>query len=317
VKINLRKEFVLAENTKKIEFLRTLPYIKALPEDQQFISDLIKDEYLTLAQQNTLIEYFNVENRHWRKWNGNSDFHVWVLFTNPEMCSVFDKELIAKARINIIPKLTKQSVGDLKNSVDEYAKGDSVFDQLYKEKKMKDKEEHLKRTSKTREISGYKINLINKLQEIIIGVSFPGLQVEFTKDEYETLMQGYNSKAMEEKWNIIPEDNCLHFCRSWTGDEIYRTEILHEKCEHGEYKIRTFYIERDRVSYEYIDYSMFVILILLYWVLLKRDVRHLIFDRYGKSEEEIIQLWSEFGSLLFTEEDYVEVNKENGEEDNK
>jgi hypothetical protein len=253
----------MAGKIKKIEFLKTLAHINAVPEDLQFISGLIKDEYLTPDQQNMLIVYFDVNNKHWKKWN-DSDFDVWVLFTNPEMCLVFDKELIEKARIDIIPKLTKQSIGDLKNNVEEYAKSNCVFDQLYKEKKLKDKEEYKKRTAKTREISGYKINFINKLQQIIIGVSFPGLQVEFTKDEYEILMQGYYSKTMEEKWDIIPEDNCLYFCRSWTGDEIYRTEILHEKCEHGEYKIRVFYIERDNVSYEYIDYSMFVILILLY-----------------------------------------------------
>jgi len=304
----------LAEEIKKIEFLKTLPYIKALPEYQQFISSLIKDEYLTINQQNMLIDYFNVENRHWRKWSGNSEFRVWVLFTNPERCSVFDKELLEKARINIIPDLTKYLVGDLKNYVDEYAKSNIVFNQLYTEKKLKDEQEQKKNNKKTREISGYKINLINKSQEIIIEVNFPGLLVEFTKDEYDIIMRGYYSKAMEEKWNIIPEGNCLHFCRSWTGDEIYRTEILNEKCEHGEYKIRTFYIEKNSVSHEYIDYSMFVILILLYWVLLKKDIRHIIFDRYGKNEGEILKLWSDFGCLLFTEEDYIENNKKNGEE---
>jgi hypothetical protein len=140
------------------------------------------------------------------------------------------------------------------------------------------------------------------------------LNIEFSKNEYEIIMQGYYSKTMEEKWNIIPESNYLHFCRSWTGDEIYRTEILNEKCEHGEYKIRTFYIEKDNVSYEYIDYSMFVILILLYWVLLRKDIRNIIFDRYGKNEKEIIKLWSDFGCMLFTEEDYIDNNKENGKD---
>jgi hypothetical protein len=116
----LRKELILTENIKKIEFLATLPYIKTLPEYQQFISSIIKDEYLTLNQQNMLVSYFNVENKHWEKWSGNSDFRVWVLFTNPEMCSVFDKELLIKARIDIIPNLSKQSIGDLENVVDEY-----------------------------------------------------------------------------------------------------------------------------------------------------------------------------------------------------
>lgn len=301
----------MAEKIKKKEFLATLPYIKKLPEYQQFISSLIKDEYLTLDQQNILIDYFNVENKHWEKWSGNSDFCVWVLFTNPEKFSVFDKELLVKARINIVLNLTKQSVGDLINNIDKYAKSDIAFNQLYTVKKIKDEKEQQKQNKKIRDISGHKINLLNKLQEIIIEVSFPGLQVEFSKDEYEIIMRGYYSKTMEEKWNIIPEGNCLHFCRSWTGDEIYRTEILNEKCEHGEYKIRTFYIEKNNVSYEYIDYSMFVILILLYWVLLKKDIRHIIFDRYDKNDFEIIKLWSELGNMLSTEED--DINEKNRE----
>jgi hypothetical protein len=110
----------------------------------------------------------------------------------------------------------------------------------------------------------------------------------------------------ETLWNDIFEGNILHFCRSWTGDEIYRVEILHEKCEHGEYKIRTFYVDRTKVDenfLEYLEFSMHSLIVLIYWCLLKRDIRHLIFNKYGQGEEGSILLWSEFGNMLFIDED--------------
>jgi len=166
---------------------------------------------------------------------------------------------------------------------------------------------------KTKEISGYKINLLEKLQQIIIDISFPGLLIEFTEKEYEILMQGYYAKTMEDKWNIIPEGNVLHFCRSWTGDEIYRAKILHEKCEHGEYKIRIFFVDRNRVDehfLEYLDFSIYSLILLLYWGILKRDVRHLIVEKYGQGEEGALRLWSEFGNMMFTEADYTSADEE-------
>jgi len=41
---------------------------------------------------------------------------------------------------------------------------------------------------KTKEISGYKINLLEKWQQITIDISFPGLLIEFTEKEYEILL---------------------------------------------------------------------------------------------------------------------------------
>ena len=102
----------------KSSFLRTLPYIGRDKSHQQFISKLINKIFLTKKDQDELSEYFNVRNKHWSRWSGESNFRIWMLFTSPESCSVFDKKLIDKARIKIIPYITVFEEGELdKNSV--------------------------------------------------------------------------------------------------------------------------------------------------------------------------------------------------------
>jgi len=308
----------MGEIIKKSIFLQNLPYLKGDIKEQQFISDLILDENLAQIQQNILLDYFDVTNSHWKKWNGESTFRIWFLFTNPESCNVFNKELLEQARIDIIPDLTKWSIGDMINNIEEYSKRNPIFAKLYNERKKQEEEDQRQKTTKTKEISGYKINLLKKLQQIIIDVSFPGVLIEFTKKEYEILMQGYYSKTMEEKWNIIPKGNILHFCRSWTGDEIFRAEILYEKCKHGDYKIHTFYVDREKVNENFLEYMEFIfysLIVLIYWCILKRDVRHLIMDKYGQGEKGAIFLWSEFGNMLFTDKDYDEADEKINEID--
>ena len=113
-------------------FLKKLPYIKGWHKDQIFVSKLIKKKiFLNKYDQNTLLEYFNIRNKHWSTWSGESGFDIWVLFTNPESCEIFNKELIEKARLNIIPYLTKWYVGDLDKYIKEYAKENKKFNELY------------------------------------------------------------------------------------------------------------------------------------------------------------------------------------------
>jgi len=298
----------MIETIEKKLFIKNLPGIQIWEDEQQFISDLIEDEYLTKSQQYILRNYFNTLIYQQRRDRGNYTFRVLFLFTNPESCLIFDKKRLEQARIDIIPNLSKWSIGDMKKNVEEYAKNNPIFNKLYTERKEQEKEKRKKKSMKIREISGYKITMLQKLQQIIIDVAIPGLVIEFSEKEYKILMQGYYSKTMEEKWNIIPEGNVLHFCHSWTGDEIYRAEILHEKCEHGEYKIRTFFVDKNRVDeyfLEYVDFSIHSLILLLFWGILKKDIRHLIIEKYGQGEKGALRLWSEFGNMLFTESDYV------------
>ena len=113
-------------------FLRKLPYICRWRKDRIFISSLIKKKvFLNKKDQTLLVEYFNVRNKHWSKCSGESGFDIWVLFSNPESCKIFDVKLIEKARLKIIPHMTKWYVGDLEKNVKEYAKVNSVFCELY------------------------------------------------------------------------------------------------------------------------------------------------------------------------------------------
>jgi hypothetical protein len=122
--------------TKKIVlkrlFLRKLPYIYRWKKDQIFISNLIKKRiFLNRSDQNLLLEYFNVKNKHWSENSGEYSFDIWVLFTNPESCKIFDKKLIDEARIKIIPYMTKWDIGELERNVKEYAKLNQNFNELY------------------------------------------------------------------------------------------------------------------------------------------------------------------------------------------
>lgn len=119
-------------------FLKKLPYIRAWPKDQKFISKLIKKSYLNRKDQDELTQYFDVTNEHWSKCSGESSFEIGILFSNPEMCGVFDKNLIKKARIKLVPRMSKFFIGDMEKNVKNYAKTDLEFNKLY-EKRISEK----------------------------------------------------------------------------------------------------------------------------------------------------------------------------------
>lgn len=43
----------------------------------------------------------------------------------------------------------------------------------------------------------------------------------FSNGEMDQIRRGHLSTAMEDKWNIFFENNCLYACRSWTGNTIF------------------------------------------------------------------------------------------------
>jgi hypothetical protein len=118
----------------KKKFLKTLPYINAWPKDQKFISKLIKKIYLNENDKKILSQYFDVTNKHWSNWDGESDFKIWVLFTTPEQCSIFDNKFIRRERIKIIPFMSKYAVGNLDNNIKQYANRDKEFNKLYRKR---------------------------------------------------------------------------------------------------------------------------------------------------------------------------------------
>jgi len=47
------------------------------------------------------------------------------------------------------------------------------------------------------------------------------LDKQFTKDEFEKIKLGFRSHDMDQRWNILYEDNLLYIHRSWTGHCIF------------------------------------------------------------------------------------------------
>ena len=44
---------------------------------------------------------------------------------------------------------------------------------------------------------------------------------QFTKEEFEKIKLGIKSRDMDQRWNILYEDNALYMHRSWTGHCIF------------------------------------------------------------------------------------------------
>ncbi len=52
------------------------------------------------------------------------------------------------------------------------------------------------------------------------------------EDGYQKLQLGRHAVEMEDKWNIYTDDLGVHFCRSWTGNEIYQFSIQNREGRH-------------------------------------------------------------------------------------
>ena len=146
---------------------------------------------------------------------------------------------------------------------------------------------------------------INTPKLINIFEVAPELKLFLSQEQYIELQKGLIPDAMEDKWFIYFENDCLFFHRSWTGNGIFRAEIIKEKgdIEDREYKIKEFYVERNKELYknENDEYDLDVLLQLILWGLLKLDVRKIFFEKYGTGEKGSIRIWSEFGRLFFPE----------------
>jgi len=115
-------------------FLKTLPYICCNRKERKFISRLINKTFLNEEDQAELTEYFNVRNKHWTSWGGESNFRYWMLFTNPNSCLLYDKARLKKARIMAVPYMSKFMVGKMDKNVRKYAKHDRDFGVLFEKR---------------------------------------------------------------------------------------------------------------------------------------------------------------------------------------
>jgi hypothetical protein len=138
----------------------------------------------------------------------------------------------------------------------------------------------------------------------------PDLKLFLSEDQYIKIKEGLIPEAMEDKWFIYFENDWLYFHRSWTGNGIFKVEIIKEKgdVEDREYKIKEFYVERNKEIYnnENDEYDLDVLLQLILWGLLRLDVRNIFFEKYGSDEKETIKIWSEFGRLFINVDEMKE-----------
>lgn len=68
----------------------------------------------------------------------------------------------------------------------------------------------------------------------------------FTRDEFEQMMQGLIPEVMEEKWFIYHASGWLHFHRSWTGFCIYQVQF--QERDSG-YTVELILVSRDVDQY--------------------------------------------------------------------
>ena len=67
--------------------------------------------------------------------------------------------------------------------------------------------------------------------------------LSYTKEELDKIRVGSIARSMDDKWDIIYEDDWLHFYRSWTGIEIYRAKFV--LLPDGNYKLQEILVNND------------------------------------------------------------------------
>jgi len=131
----------------------------------------------------------------------------------------------------------------------------------------------------------------------------PDITMSFTEEQYINLKKGINPKAMEDKWFVFFKDDCLHFLRSWTGEEMYRAEIIKEENggAEGKYSIKEFYVESDEKLYKDGDnkIDLDVLFQIIFVGLLGIDTRERFIEKYGSGAAGAALIWSLFGRMFF------------------
>ena len=123
--------------------------------------------------------------------------------------------------------------------------------------------------------------------------------LKFTAEQYEKLKRGLEPEQMEDKWLIYYEDGWLHFCRSWTRFEIYKSKL--EQGKDG-YVMKEFWAERNQEKWANSsdDHDRNIFYLLVAWGLLEIDVRGFYSQQNLKTEIDSVNTWSIFGRMYFT-----------------
>ena len=121
-------------------------------------------------------------------------------------------------------------------------------------------------------------------------------QILFSEDEFTKIRNGFLAMEMEDKWNIVYNNEKLYFIRSWTGHVIYIAHFINKENLHQLYQID---INRNSSEYKSAD-NIYEIQFLLYLVkrlLLQYPVEYPIRDKNTKYPQ--LEAWANVGQGAF------------------
>ncbi len=72
------------------------------------------------------------------------------------------------------------------------------------------------------------------------------VNLAYTKEEFSKIKAGSIARSMEDKWDIVYEDDWLHFYRSWTGIEVYRAKFT--LLSDGNYELQEILVNDDEID---------------------------------------------------------------------
>jgi len=137
------------------------------------------------------------------------------------------------------------------------------------------------------------------------------IALHFTEEQFLNLKKGLIPHEMEDKWFIFFEDDWLYFHRSWTGYGIFKAQLTKET---RGYSIKEFWAERKHEKYSNEDdrSDIEALCFLIAGGLLRVDVREIYVQNNIKSETDFIKGWSDFGSLLFPNQNVSDAERSVG-----
>jgi len=141
--------------------------------------------------------------------------------------------------------------------------------------------------------------------EPIVDAKRIKIELYFTEEQFLKLKKGLIPHEMEDKWFIFFEDDWLYFHRSWTGYGIFKAQLTKEK---NVYSIKEFWAERKHEKYSNEDdrSDIEALCFLIAGGLLRVDVKEFYIQNNIKSETDLIKGWSDFGSLLSSNQNVTE-----------
>lgn len=118
----------------------------------------------------------------------------------------------------------------------------------------------------------------------------------FSPGEMDQIRRGHLSMAMEDKWSIFFEDDCLHACRSWTGQTVFVASFTGEP--NGTYRVTSVQMAGEALEGMGEQYASDLLLFLINTILLGDRSWPFPSDPGNSPEQAALKAWHEVGSEL-------------------